>query len=377
MVLLGKKLKRWQSVGLISAQQVQEILSYEARKFYYLNFVSLFALGICILGLGVISIIAANWGHIPASVKLAVDFIVLILFSLWLMFLKRSNRPLSHDLVLLFYFLFLLASIGLVAQVYHLSGPLYQALLFWAVITFPLTLHSQYGFIKYFWFSLFVTSLPFQLLEWSDEFTRISSNDSYWLLTFNYPYMLLLFSFIAGLYKDQWYQKIAQYYALIAFLSVVIGCDISLSIGNNLGTSIDANSLSISLVLGVIALFFIIFFNRGTWLKMIKGMALLLYIAVMLSVFLFKQATILGALFTILFLFAFAMYAIHSHNQRLYHLFIFLIGVRFFFIYLNEMHGLMTTGIGLVVSGLLIVLMVWLWHKFSTSLFSKLQRIIN
>ena len=70
------KLNQWLQAGLITPAQHANILSFEAEQRQHSNgwLYSFMILGAAIIGLGIISLIAANWANIPESVKLGANF---------------------------------------------------------------------------------------------------------------------------------------------------------------------------------------------------------------------------------------------------------------------------------------------------------------
>src|SRR5262249_34701625 len=71
---------------------------------------------------GVISLIAANWNEIPDALKLAVGFALLISSAWGARVLAKRDNTWPSDLLLLAHQGLVLAMIGLVAQIYDLSG---------------------------------------------------------------------------------------------------------------------------------------------------------------------------------------------------------------------------------------------------------------
>jgi len=152
MINLNKKLDLWEENELISAEQVDAILAFESQdkrepSNWWLY--SLLTLGVAIMGLGVISLIAANWALIPNTVKIASAFLLLTTTAAGLVWLQ--NRPASpwFDAVLAAFLIICLATIGLIAQIYHVQGQWYQALFLWAVITFPAATFARHLFVGF------------------------------------------------------------------------------------------------------------------------------------------------------------------------------------------------------------------------------------
>jgi uncharacterized membrane protein len=92
------------------------------------------------VALGVVSVIAANWGAISGRTKLAIDLALgALLAAATFVAVQRERTWVGEVLITLFYG-FTLASIGLVGQVYQLDAPTYQGLLLWSAATLPLVL---------------------------------------------------------------------------------------------------------------------------------------------------------------------------------------------------------------------------------------------
>src|ERR1700716_137168 len=127
---LQKKLAAWSEAKLISPEQARAIAEYESRRGGAGTWI-VFALG-AVGGLavvaGLISLIAANWDEISPALKLAATFALLAGSLAAAHRLSRGGRTLASDLFLIAHAGLVLAMIGLVAQVYNLSGAPWRAL---------------------------------------------------------------------------------------------------------------------------------------------------------------------------------------------------------------------------------------------------------
>ena len=94
----------------------------------------IFILGGLLLGGGLISFVAANWEYISTPVKLAILFAALAGFHLTGYWLWRAGdwRRLGHALIFCGCLVFG-ANIGLIAQIFHISGEWYGAFGAWAI----------------------------------------------------------------------------------------------------------------------------------------------------------------------------------------------------------------------------------------------------
>lgn len=136
---LKGELQDWLEQGLLTAEAAQRL-----RALYRLDELGhessrklaavIFTIGGLLVGGGVISFVAANWEVIPASLKIALLFAILLGFHLtgyWLRYQRNSPR-LGHALLFCGCLVFG-ANIGLLAQIFHLSGDWYRAYAAWAI----------------------------------------------------------------------------------------------------------------------------------------------------------------------------------------------------------------------------------------------------
>jgi len=133
---LAKSLPDWVARGWIQSDQQQVILDYVAsqhRATPWLTY-AFSILGVLLLGSGVITYFAANWGDMPKLMKL------LILFgSMWLAYgaawhaLRDEHAPLLGQALLLFGTIMFGANIMLIAQIYHIDSHFPNGILLWSV----------------------------------------------------------------------------------------------------------------------------------------------------------------------------------------------------------------------------------------------------
>ena len=83
MGIIDRKLQQWVQAGLMTIEQQTTLLDFEAKQPQRASWwlYSFMILGAVIIGLGIISLIAANWSEIPDSVKLGSDFALLTLLA--------------------------------------------------------------------------------------------------------------------------------------------------------------------------------------------------------------------------------------------------------------------------------------------------------
>ncbi len=137
--ILKDELPQWLQEGIVPEATAQQLsaryqLDEVRKESSRLLAAVIFTLGGLLLGGGLISFVAANWEEIPMFVQVALLFVMLLTFHLagyWLWHTKGSSR-LGHALVFTGSLVFG-ANIGLMAQIFHISGDWYNGFGAWAL----------------------------------------------------------------------------------------------------------------------------------------------------------------------------------------------------------------------------------------------------
>lgn len=157
LMFRAKKLDKLVQAGIISVEQKQQILDFDKDR--NTGFVGklLSLLGVFIIGCGVISVIAANWKDISDSFKLFVMF-ALLFGGGYMAYMWQNNGMQSRaEKMLLGLFLLSGAAIGLIIQIYQLSGgQWYSVLAVWFLVTAPLLFVAKDKYLFCFWVPVFL-----------------------------------------------------------------------------------------------------------------------------------------------------------------------------------------------------------------------------
>jgi hypothetical protein len=148
-----RKLTEWHAAGLLSAEDAAGILQYEEqrqRQRPYLLY-ALGGLGALAVATGVLALVASNWDAIPPAVKLGADLLLVAALSAGLVRADAKHASWVRETLILLQYGVVLASIGLVSQVYHLGGEPYQALLVWSALTFFLMSRGRSAVLAGIW----------------------------------------------------------------------------------------------------------------------------------------------------------------------------------------------------------------------------------
>jgi len=139
----ARKIAEWHGAGLIDAETRDRLIAYEAAHSRPLLLWAVWGIGALAIGLGLVSVIAANWEDIPGLVRLALH-LALIAAALALLFF-REDRLAERSPWAVEALAFITAALGLtffghLGQVYQTGAPLWQPLATWLVLFAPLLL---------------------------------------------------------------------------------------------------------------------------------------------------------------------------------------------------------------------------------------------
>jgi uncharacterized membrane protein len=138
---LRSESQQWQQDGLITSEQSQQLIDrYQldrldqqaSSRFTFL----LIVVGAILIGLGIITYVAANWQDIPKVFRTLLLFGLFTVTNLSGFWLYRRSDKLQQILgqgLLLIGGMTLGATMALMAQMYHISGPLHPLLITWSI----------------------------------------------------------------------------------------------------------------------------------------------------------------------------------------------------------------------------------------------------
>lgn len=134
---LREELPRWHAEGILDEQGAETL----ARRYLAesettgVAVAALYLLAACMVGAGIISLVAWHWDELARGVRLAILGAALVAahgVGFW-MWQVRGRHPLLGHAISLLGTLIFGASIGLVAQIFHVSGPWYGAFGAWGL----------------------------------------------------------------------------------------------------------------------------------------------------------------------------------------------------------------------------------------------------
>lgn len=131
---------------VISSETAQQIVGYYKKKQERLptakNRQLLFfgVVGSCLVGIGLLFIIANQWDELPRSVKTICAFLLLIIPQLLCFYamVKKAGNVVWRESTALILFFAVGASISLVSQIYHINGETTTFILTWMLLSAPM-----------------------------------------------------------------------------------------------------------------------------------------------------------------------------------------------------------------------------------------------
>lgn len=144
----ARKIALWHEAGVIDAATRDRLLAYETDHARPLLLWAVWGIGALAIGLGFVSVVAANWEDIPGLVRLGVH-LALIAGLLGLLFWREAplaaKSPWATEALV-----FITAALGLtffghLGQVYQTASPLWQPLALWLALFAPLLLLTGRG----------------------------------------------------------------------------------------------------------------------------------------------------------------------------------------------------------------------------------------
>jgi hypothetical protein len=339
-------------------------------------------LGVAVMGLGIISLIAANWAFVPLLIKLALAFITLTAVGISVWILDQRSHPLGFETTLTGFLVGCLAMIGLISQLFHLGGQWYHALLAWGIMTLPLVLFARRLLARFLWVSITLTGLVWSILALTSpnipstviiqvlpllgfliavisyyltvfipKLSSLSSSTLFWMQLSG----LVALMYIDGLRTLGEQNNIAIYWYLsILILSTLVGIGIIL---NRQYSLLNRVLLLTCLVLLLFYYHPTLLFNGSTyyeyfWSTNTQNIAW------------WQADDIRAPLLSLLIL---GLYSIHMGNLGLstsFNIITILMGLRFIVLYFQALGGLAATGFGLIISGALLITLAWAWQKY-------------
>ncbi len=366
---LSAKITSWQNAGIITPQQGSDILDFEKGNTKPYALYGFEALAMFCLGLGFISVIAANWEYIPAALKLIVDFALLAGVGGLVYYADYKKWSIRFEAFLCLFVILVLASIGLIAQVYQLQSETLSAYLLWSALVFPLLFMTKKMPLPLVMLPVFYHSLADCVLanEVIDHAVYIMSKTWKYSVPLLVTFIgLVLWQVLTLTLKDKAvaFKRALKFWLIVSVVILVICLDFD-KYSAFIMCSLVANETLLNLLLlvavGLTAL--------SAYLGYIGGKSFL--IPLIMLILMDGAVCHLGALLSFLVIGVTALYALRNKNIKVLNVMLALTAIRIFVLYLNVFGTLLLNGVGLILTGLLILALIKVCLKLSKYLKEK------
>lgn len=361
---LDSKLEAWVAAGFIDADAAARIRAHEAANDRPYVLWAIVGLGLFALALGLALVVAANWDLIADWLKLGVHLALTAVAAaaVWVG-AQRGNRWLAEGALFLLAAL-VLAGIALHSQVYQLTGPMWQALVPWLVLTTPaMLIAGGTRLVAYGWSGMLLWTLASLALE--NEHAG-----GLWYavhgLAIAGPVILIGLSLLPWRGRTGFADGLREV-GIIVWLG---GVSLSHFVWAGTVTSTEARDMAVRLVVPVLAAAAAVWAGRR-W-RMIPQAMLLPVIAAPMAALLLATvvphadgwpARLVGALIYMAMWGVVARAAVASGWRALFGVAIAAVGIRIFIIYFELFGSLATTGAGLIAGGVLLIALAFGWRR--------------
>lgn len=134
---LDSRLEAWVAAGLLDPATADAIRTFESTRERPVARWAIAGLGLLAVALGIALLISANWDLIPRGLKLGGHLALLGGAAAAHWWARGAGRPRVAEGALFLFAGLVLGGISLQSQIYQLTGPIWHALLLWLLIAGP------------------------------------------------------------------------------------------------------------------------------------------------------------------------------------------------------------------------------------------------
>jgi uncharacterized membrane protein len=376
---IEKHLSRWTDAGIISSDQSKAIIQFEAQQpsAGWIIF-GLSGLGIFVVLTGVVSLVAANWYDLSAVMKLCAYFTVFVLLA-YFAFKREKIEGVVREALLSAFGLYALAGIGLIGQIYHLRSDGYQGLFFWLAIILPVSLCTKSKLLNNIWFIGFAIAVSMWVSVKTLTFSKEQVDLTPVYMAISLPYLFLVIGYSLPKVLSENYCSAARFWSYVTIL-------IPFAIFGNFAWATNGLRLydehigvlpliPITAALAALAAVGLRRIQCGTFLTYAICGTIIASVLLFLIPFSFVTGAhdILGCALFITTWSGAAAIAVAIQRKALFDFAALVIGLRFIIVYFEVFGSLAATGLGLIVSGAVILGTAYAWHRYRGQVVKTIQ----
>jgi uncharacterized membrane protein len=370
---LDQHLMDWQNEGFLTREQADRIRQFEtARAPGSRLMLALTILAVLSIGLGVISLVAANWDKIPAWFKLTAYF-TLMLGQVYAL-LRWDEKPgLIREGWHFLYIISILAGIGLIAQIFHVPSDGWRGATLWSILSLGIMLRARSWYTVLLWYASFIWAwLGFIFQSSAHSFLRLecflatsallcilSSWKGRWNLPEPQRSLTLGLGSLLVLVTGPWFLLARQASSLPAHLDFAVAVGLVLLWLAVLSRSFHRLQM---LTAGVVALGFL----ARWWIADLAQKDILQ-----------NWPNFLDTIAFVVQLSALGLLALHEDRGRFFDILTLLMAARIFTLFFTLFGTLFMTGAGLILFGILVLVLLHFWYRYHERLQTYLKEILR
>jgi uncharacterized membrane protein len=363
--------QRWLDADIIDATTAERIIAHERRASRPVLLLAIGGLGAFTIGVGLISVIAANWGDIPRLVKLLAMLGLFGVNAYGLVWARGRQHRWITDALALGYFALTLASIALVGQTYQLGGEPYQALLLWLLVGSPALWLAEGAFAALVFLGALAVAGAFSFdplvdLLGHDHHATILVRASLGsaavfgpLIVASLPTLQRLRPAFAAMYE-----RLGWSMFVLAASCGVHAWYLSMDVNDVREAWVGARVVIVCVALCLWRIQGLVSSARADWRLPARVLIGLASVVTGLGVLVpHAPSAMLGALGFVIVWVLVAWCGYQARAMQIVNLATALIAVRVFVAYIEVFGSMLATGAGLIVSGVLLLALAWLWVR--------------
>lgn len=359
-----RKLSAWAAAGLIDGETATRIRDYENAHSRPLALWSLIGIGALAIGLGLISVVAANWDDIPGLVRLSVHMLLMVALAAYMAFkLPTQTSEYFNDALI-----FILGALGLtflghLGQVYQTSSPLWQPLALWMVLFSPLMLLMGRGWpVALMWVAGLIGTTLAHIGFSLDLAPRNALSVAYQALIITPPIIAAVGAtfFRARSQRSEFWRRIVQ----LSLTAIVGGVSIATIVGTSmLFALVTAGREDVSVALMQCLLLFVgagaVFVTGKNANGLIAAQLMALSGLILLGVAFIGKSDIGAAILFMLLWSGVAACALLANVRWLFQIAVAIIALRLIILSFELASDLLGSGIGLILVGIVTLGIAW------------------
>lgn len=361
----SRKIDAWLDAGLIDQQTRDRILAYEEAHSRPLALWAVIGIGVLAIGLGVVSVVAANWEDVPGTVRLAVHLALIIALTGFIALRGErleQEHPWGLEAALFVFGVLGLSFFGHIGQVYQTDSPLWRPLAAWLVLFAPILLLRGQSWIVALGLMAAIIGTAWEYVSTLAQWTPDGVRDAPWTwMTFVTALPVLIAPFAAWMRerrpREAFWTRMEQLAIAYALLGASLVCVIASA--DELGKGmLSPGDQALRGAMVLVAAGLVGLAHRSTSGLAAAAILVACGVCAFLSNLVAGIDVVAGMLFMALWV-TVAGAALYAGWRGMFQLAVAVVALRLIILSFELASDLLTSGFGLIVAGMLILAVAW------------------